>query len=631
MYLKKYLLIVTTILLLNNSCLASNNDSIEKVIKSTLNDSIKIKLLNDLVWEYMFNNKALANKYITQSLHIAERSKNLNSLSDTYNTLGAYYTVNSDFEKSVLYHSKAIKVRTQLNDTKGLMKSYNNIGSAYKNIGQYEKEIKYFFLALNLAEKLKDSTTLTVVLNNISTAFDRQENYSKSLEYNFKALKIRQRTNDYKGVLSSYINIANTYYKLKEFKTSQLFFDRADSIINKVNDNYVVAYFHANYAALLKDLLKFEDAIYHINSSIQLNNAIGNQNNNLINYINLAAIYESQQKTNLANEAYHQSLLLSQKIGNIQWQRQSYLGLATTFYSKNNYKEAYNNLEKYQILKDSLMNLNLKSSILELDTKYQNEKLVTNNKLLVQKNKTDELASKQKSYAILFLIMICFTLIFVGFIYRKNLILKQQLKSEKLVKSTEIEERQRIAKDIHDELGSGLTKIRFMSELAQKEKNVSVGSLNSIAETSNSLVENMRDLIWLMNPDNASLENLVARIREHSSQFLEDFGIEVKYDFPNTLPLIEISKEFNRNIFMVVKEALNNIVKHSKATLVKITMVVDTNFNIEICDNGTGTVLTKTDGNGLKNMAYRIKQLNGNFKIDSKSGNGTSLYISTPL
>ncbi len=631
MRLKKYFIIILCLLSICNCLLSTNNDSIEKLIKTQTNDSIKVKLLNDLVWEFMFTNKVLADKYILQSQQIAEQSKNLNSLSDTYNTLGAYYTVNSDFEKSILYHSKAIKVRAQLNDTRGLMKSYNNIGSAYKNIGQYEKEIKYFFLALNLAENLKDTTTLSVLLNNISTAFDRQENYSKSLEYNFKALKIRQRTTDYKGVLSSYINIANTYYKLKEFKTSQLFFDRADSIINKVKDNYIVAYFHANYAALLKDLFKFEDAIYHINSSIQLNNAINNQNNNLINYINLAAIYELQQKTNLANEAYQQSLLLSQKIGNIQWQRQSYLGLATTFYSKSNYKEAYDNLEKYQIYKDSLMNLNLKSSILELDTKYQNEKLVTNNKLLVQKNKTDELASKQKSYAILFLIIICITLIFVGFIYRKNLILKQQLKSEKLVKSTEIEERQRIAKDIHDELGSGLTKIRFMSELAQKEKNIDSNSLNSISETSNMLIENMRDLIWLMDPDNASLENLIARIREYSGQYLEDFGIEIKFNIPDTLPNIIITKELNRNVFMVVKEGLNNTVKHSQATLVTITIVINTNFNIEITDNGNGKVVNKTDGNGLKNMEYRIKQLNGNFTIKFKPNEGTTITIFTPL
>lgn len=631
MNLKNYLIIVSWLVIFNNTVLATNNDSIERVIKAQPNDSIKVKLLNDLVWEYMFTDKNLADKYISRSLQIAESSGNLNSLSDTYNTLGAYYTVNSDFERSIKYHFKAIKIREQLNDTKGLMRSYNNIGSAYKNVGKYDKEINYFFLALNLAEKLKDTTTLTAVLNNISSAFERQENFQKSLEYNFKALTIRQHINDYNGVLSSYINIANTYYKLKNFKTSQLYYNKADSISNKVNDNYIVAYFHANYAALLKDKFKFEDAIKHINTSIQLNNTIGNQNNNLINYINLASIYESQQKTDLANEAYQRSLLLSQKIGNLQWQRQSYLGLATTFYLKKEFKKAYDNLEKYQTIKESLSNIELKNSILELDTKYHNEKLITNNKLLVQKNITDTLASKQKTYVIIFLITICFTLIFVGFIFRKNLLLKEQLKSEKLVKHTEMAERQRIAKDIHDELGSGLTKIRFMSELAQKEKGVSSYSLNSISETSNMLVENMRDLIWLMDPENASLENLVARVREYASQFIDDFGIDITFNIPNILPRISISKELNRNVFMVVKEALNNIVKHSQASLVTLTITIDANFNVAISDNGNGKIINKTDGNGIKNMKHRIEQLNGRFIIDPKPKQGTDITICIPL
>jgi signal transduction histidine kinase len=125
-------------------------------------------------------------------------------------------------------------------------------------------------------------------------------------------------------------------------------------------------------------------------------------------------------------------------------------------------------------------------------------------------------------------------------------IAKQEDLREKALKEKENEERTRIAKDIHDELGSGLSKINLVSEIIKKEdiRNPLIyDQLNSISETSTKLVENMRDLIWVWNPENNQLDHLIARIREYSYNYLEDFPLKFEVDSPENIPAFDVSSD----------------------------------------------------------------------------------------
>jgi len=606
-------------------------DSTEFKINAAKNDTVKIKILNDKIWDLMFNNKEQALVYVKQTLKLSETCNNPNSLSDTYNTIGTFYTIATDFEKALLYYQKTIQIRTKINDRKGLMKSYNNIGGVYKQLGSFKKEIEYYFLSLKMAEEFKDTLVASSILSNMGDAFGRQGQFDKAIEYQNKALSIREKLSNSKGILSCLINIATMYHKKKDYATSEKYYASAAALLKEVEDKYQEAIFHANYAALLKDEIKFPEAIKHIQQSIELNNLIGNNNNKLVNYINLASIYEELAKTQEANQAYQKSLALSQEIGNLQWERQSYLGLSTTYFTLKDFKKAFLNQLEYQKLKDSLENTELKTKFTELEKKFVTDKLKAENELLLEKNLVKELESKQRGYIITLMLIVFILLSGTAFFFWRKYTEKQQLKNVQIALDAEEKERQRIAKDIHDEFGSGLTKIRFMSEVIKNGKADISPAVLTISETSNSLVENMRDLIWVMNPENATLDNLVARIREYSGQYLEDFNIDLKFESVVDVPPIKISKEVNRNVFMVVKEALQNIVKHASATTVTITVLVDKDLIIEVKDNGSGIAIENKEGNGLKNMRYRTENLGGKYIVSSNPGNGTTIKIITPL
>lgn len=211
-------------------------------------------------------------------------------------------------------------------------------------------------------------------------------------------------------------------------------------------------------------------------------------------------------------------------------------------------------------------------------------------------------------------------LISVQKLKKKLNLIKQQQAIEK--------ERMRISKDMHDEIGSSLTRITLLSEIA-KNKIGDYEELTKITKASREVVNNMDEIVWAINPKNDSLDNLVAYILQFAQEYLENTGIDSKFNFPEYIPQIPLLSDVRHNIFLTVKESLNNIVKHSGATEVWIElMVYPQKFEFIINDNGKGINFDQIDrfSNGLNNMRKRIEEISGYIMIESEGG--TSIRIS---
>jgi signal transduction histidine kinase/ligand-binding sensor domain-containing protein len=210
-----------------------------------------------------------------------------------------------------------------------------------------------------------------------------------------------------------------------------------------------------------------------------------------------------------------------------------------------------------------------------------------------------------------------------------------------LERQREIENiRIRISRDIHDEIGSGLTKIKLMSRnlLKAKEKNAMVETTEKISFASDELIQNLGEIVWTINPANDTLENVFAFVRNYVSKLFDgNSEIKLKLDFtePDKIPPhIIINPEVKRNFLLILKEALTNIFKHSQATEVTITLHADkSKIEMQINDNGVGFQEERSGafGNGLKNMRKRAESINAAFTIDKKNHSGTFIKVSIPL
>ena len=210
---------------------------------------------------------------------------------------------------------------------------------------------------------------------------------------------------------------------------------------------------------------------------------------------------------------------------------------------------------------------------------------------------------------------------------------KQRFENKLTVYKTQQEERNRISADMHDDLGAEMTTIRLYSELAKARfKDMAVSELDKISSSADELINNMNAIIWSMSSQNDSLGNMIAYIRSYSIEYLENTGIKPFVTIPDNLPDLEVNGTIRRNVFLVIKEALQNVVKHSGASEVIIKMNKEPEgLSLLIHDNGKGINFEKLRpfSNGLKNMQKRMQDINVDFRIENSSGTLIRLYAKT--
>jgi signal transduction histidine kinase/ligand-binding sensor domain-containing protein len=201
-------------------------------------------------------------------------------------------------------------------------------------------------------------------------------------------------------------------------------------------------------------------------------------------------------------------------------------------------------------------------------------------------------------------------------------------------------ERTRIARDIHDDLGASLTRIMMLSQSAL-DKAAPVhspnGEVNRIYATARAMTNAMDEIVWAINPRHDSLESVAAYFADFVEEFLSPAGLKFRLEIPLVLPPWTVTAETRHNLFLAFKEALNNALKHSRASEVVVTLAVrEHGFILAVEDNGCGfaealPVLQEQDsgqngrGNGLTNMRRRLEEIGGRCSIESLPGQGTGV------
>ena len=205
-------------------------------------------------------------------------------------------------------------------------------------------------------------------------------------------------------------------------------------------------------------------------------------------------------------------------------------------------------------------------------------------------------------------------------------------------------ERQRIAANIHDDLGAGLTRITILSDLAQAGAIAGgIGNqMDQIRTTSFDLTRSMDEIVWAVDPQHDTLDSLATYLGEYAQDFLRAANIRCRLQIPPTLPAIHLSSHVRHNIFLAVKEALNNVVKHAAASEARLQISLESGaYVLLLADNGRGfnpasPVMTPSPGrisggHGLLNISKRLSEIGGSCEVVSVPGHGTEIRLRVPL
>ena len=233
-------------------------------------------------------------------------------------------------------------------------------------------------------------------------------------------------------------------------------------------------------------------------------------------------------------------------------------------------------------------------------------------------------------FRILCLIAFAAIIFFTSRYYLKRKLEKQiRIIEKKLAVNNE---RLRISRDMHDELGTGLSKIALLSEVGKKSNTPTKDIIHEISNTSRGLADKMGEIIWTLNPQNDTLGNLAAYLKEYVYETTENIPIQIIFDFPEEIPDISLSHLYRRQLLLITKEALNNALKYAQATQISLGLsVCGTVVQFTIQDNGLGFDINQTFNermgkrNGLGNMKARMDSIGGHYELTSEKGNGTEI------
>ena len=208
----------------------------------------------------------------------------------------------------------------------------------------------------------------------------------------------------------------------------------------------------------------------------------------------------------------------------------------------------------------------------------------------------------------------------------------------RLVRLLELERlRTSIATDLHDELGTRLTRIGLLSELVERQTGETHPAKSEVAQISamtHEMVRTMDEIVWAVNPRNDTLEDLANYIFHFTQEFFRHASVRYRLDIPADLPPLRLTTEIRHNLFLAVKEALNNVVKHAQAMNVRVTLKLHaTVLSIVVQDDGRGFThdSQRPGGNGLRNMQQRLESIGGRVEVESEAGKGTSVRLQAKL
>jgi tetratricopeptide (TPR) repeat protein len=448
-------------------------DSLINTLQTTKEDSVKVKILNDLFIEYEFDNRSHAKEYLDQALELSQKINYSKGLASTYTHLGFFAEDAGNYKEAIIDHETSLKISKILKDEKSIASSYNNLGNIFSQEGNYAEALKKYFASLKIREAINRSTNqsgskkdIAVTYNNIGSVYSNQGNYMEALKQFSASLKIRIDLNDQAGIAASYNNIGTVYYS----QTDQ----EPDSALrgiklNKALENYLASLkireelndkkgisncFHnignVYFAQAEKESIaslrskKLGEALKNYFASLKIREAIGNKAGIAISYSNIGNVYTKQKKYNKAESYLIKARDLSKETGYKEYIKATFKNLVnldstlaasaeTPSQKKAQYWiKAYENHKLYILYRDSIDNEETRKKIIQSQMTYDFEKkeaiAVAEHKKELENQQllADEKSHKQKTVLLLVLISLLLVILFAGFIFRSLKITRKQ-------------------------------------------------------------------------------------------------------------------------------------------------------------------------------------------------------------
>lgn len=628
-------------------------DSLKKAIRqSTYYDSSSVfvngqraiqiaKKLNDpdeeaMIYQYYGNfyyfssNLKKAKKNYSRSIEIAEKHNNASIVNSTKIRL-AFVLMDTDLFAADKEFKTLLKEAVKNQYTENTIEIYNGLGNLYDSRLMKDEALKYYLKGLKLAEKAGKKYHNAMMLNNIGLLKFNNHQITEA-EKDFKeGLRIINGLNEFRLSLNLNNNLGLVSKSLKHYKQSinyykntlinakklgfplgrgVAFLNLSDSYLN--NGDYTIALHYSDSALSL--LKPFEQWEY-----------LG------MAYLIKSSIYRKLKNTPTAKAYTDTVFQLLTLHSSSTLEKSTHQELSSIYEQEGNYKMAFFHMNRFHEISDSLSEIANKDNLAQLQVIYGKEKVET--ELEIEKNKNSLLSKenelKQTRVNAIIVISIFVLLITIAIIYIRHVRLtrKQQQEFTSKLLSNIDQERSRISKDLHDDIGQSLSVIKSKINLFNSGKISDISGMNNdIGE----VINQTRSISHALHPSfiqKLGLERSLVSLTENTQS---KTGIICSLDIDEAENIDQLSPEAQTQVYRIIQECINNTLKHAEATALKISIFQNAHeFNVKYQDNGIGIseINKSIDGLGLQIIQERAMIIKGKVQITTGRGKGYILVL----
>jgi two-component system, NarL family, sensor histidine kinase UhpB len=573
-----------------------------------------------------------ARHYLSLAAQLAQRYPDNIHIQYNYNQCaGFFYKGMGELKKALPHMLANIALWKKQDENKA--GQFLNVGNLYFRMGDYKKASESHLQALTLFEKLQNKRGQSFCMQGLGNDFLRLKQFDQAKIYLEKSIDIKQSLNDKRGLVTTQTSLGQVHEQAKEYARAKELFLTALSGAREMN--LVLEQADANFylGVLYKHTNDLNTAKSYLNTALAVAKPLGDSSvlatiNSEIIGLRLAE-QERMENTRADESTLIKNLDTQIRTGDLDGQTLGYAQLSAFYTQNKKYEKAFQYLVLHKKSEDSLRGERVILQIQELEKKYQTDKRDQEIVLLKKDQELKALElSKQRTNSI-FSILVFVSLVTIGFLlinrYRVMNRTKRLLEIEKV--------RNNIARDLHDDIGSTLSSINILSQVALTEKNGDTQNyLQRIGNQSARMMEDMGDMVWSINPRNDSMRQIIIRMREFAAEVFELKNIEYRFS-ESVVEELTLNAEQRKNLFLIFKETINNATKYSNASRIEINLQQQDHYLVLLIkDNGQGfdEQTTKT-GNGLRNMRERAKEINGTISLKSGVGEGTEVELRLPI
>ncbi|MBL4667768.1 MAG: tetratricopeptide repeat protein [Flavobacteriales bacterium] len=442
---------------LSTLSLAVDVDELKQKVDTVSNDTLKVKLLEQLCWKYLFSEPEIAQEYADKGLELAKKIGYDQGAASIYSDLGILNDYHNNYAASLENYDKALQIDIKDGDEKGEARIYNNLGIFYKNRGELDVAIDYFIKSLAIKEKHEDRRGISSTKLGVGNIYYNREDYKTALNYYQESYNIDVEINNRKGIGTSANNVGLAFYELKELDSADFYYKIAEVAALSEDNFRDQSNCYNNIGLLNLDRNNLELAQKYFEKSYQIDVSLEDRSSMTAVLLNISRVYSRKKNYEKSLELINQALKISVNIEDLYGQIDGYDMLSADLYLKGDYKKAYEYKDEYILLKDSIKLLENEEHIENLNAKYESDKKELQIDALNKDKQVQELEiKKQNLQKIAFAIGFGLMLILAVVIFRS---LKQKQRANFLIikQKKEVELQKNIVEEKNQEILDSIT------------------------------------------------------------------------------------------------------------------------------------------------------------------------------